>query len=69
MRTLAEAQTVAPTTIRDRILVTKEVKELGIYETWVKAVRMLDEDKVYIGFAEQYAVINAKIVDAATKDL
>lgn len=66
MRTLDEAQTIAQTTIRDRIFIAKEVKELGIYETWVKAVRAFEKDKIYIGFAEQYAAINAKIVAAAT---
>jgi hypothetical protein len=69
MRTLDEAQTVAQTTIRDRIFIAKEMKALGIYETWVKAARAFEKDMVYIAFAEQYAVINAKIVDAATKDL
>jgi hypothetical protein len=45
------------------------VKELKIYETWVKAARAFEKDMNYIPFAEQYAVVNAKIVDAATKDL
>ena len=66
MRALDEAQTVAQTTIRDRIFIAKEVKQSEIYETWVKAVRIFEKEKVYIGFAEQYAIINAKIVDAAT---
>jgi len=69
MRALDEAQTVAQTTIRDRIFIAKEVKELKIYETWVTAARAFEKDMIYIPFAEQYAVINAKIVDAATKDL
>ncbi len=69
MRTLDEAQTVAQTTIRDRIFIAKEVKELEIYETWVKAARAFEKDMTYMPFAEQYAVINAKIVDAATKDM
>lgn len=69
MRVVEEAQTVAQTTIRDRIFIAKEVKELGIYEAWVKAERTFEKDRVYIGFAEQYAVLNAKIVDAATKGL
>lgn len=69
MRTLDEAQTVAQTTIRDRIFIAKEVKALGVYETWVKAVQTFENDKVYIGFAEQYAILNAKIVAAATKGL
>lgn len=66
-RTLNEPQAVAQTTIRDRIFIAKEVKELGVYETWVKAVRTFEKDKVYTGFAEQYAILNAKIVEAATK--
>lgn len=66
MRALDEAQTVAQTTIRDRIFIAKDVKQLGIYETWVSAVRTFENDKVYIGFAGQYAIINAKIVNAAT---
>jgi hypothetical protein len=69
MRALDEAQTVAQTTIRDRIFIAKEVKELKIYETWVTAARAFEKDMIYIPFAEQYAVISAKIVDAATKDL
>jgi hypothetical protein len=69
MRALDEAQTVAQTTIRDRIFIAKEVKELKIYETWVTATRAFEKDMIYMPFAEQYAVINAKIVDAATKDL
>jgi hypothetical protein len=69
MRALDEAQTVAQTTIRDRVFIAKEVKELKIYETWVKAARAFEKDMNYIPFAEQYAVVNAKIVDAATKDL
>jgi hypothetical protein len=32
-------------------------------------VRAFGKDFTYIAFAEQYAVINAKIVDAATRDL
>lgn len=69
MRALDEARTVAQTTIRDRVFISKEVKDLNIYETWVKAARAFEKDMIYIPFAEQYAVINAKIVDAATKDL
>jgi hypothetical protein len=45
------------------------VKELKIYETWMTAARAFEKDMIYMPFAEQYAVINAKIVDAATKDL
>lgn len=41
MRTVDEAQTVAQTTIRDRIFIAKEVKELRIYEIWVKAEQRL----------------------------
>jgi hypothetical protein len=69
MRELDEAQTVAQTTIRDRIFIAKEVKELKICETWMAAARAFEKDMIYMPFAEQYAVINAKIVDAATKDL
>jgi hypothetical protein len=69
MRALDEAQTVAQTTIRDRIFIAKELKELKIYETWVGAARAFEKDMIYMPFAEQYAVLNAKIVAAATKDL
>jgi len=69
MQKLDEAQTLAQTTIRDRIFIAKEVKELKIYELWVSAARQFEKEKIYIPFAEQYALINAKIVGAATKGL
>jgi hypothetical protein len=68
-RKLSDAQTIAQTTIRDRIFIAKEVKNLKIYETWVTAARQFEVDKVYIPFSEQYALMNARIVDAATKDV
>jgi len=69
MRELDEAQTVAQTTIRDRIFIAKEVKELEIYKLWSTAARQFERDMTYIPFAEQYALINAKIVGAATKHI
>lgn len=69
MRAVDEAQTVAQTTIRDRVFIAREVKELNISETWAKAARAFEKDRTFMPFAEQYALINARIVDAATKDL
>jgi hypothetical protein len=66
-RAVEEAQTVAQTTIRDRIFIAKEVKHLDIYKTWVEAVETFERDRIYIAFAQQYAVINAKIVYTATR--
>jgi hypothetical protein len=64
-----EAQTVAQTTILDRMLIANSVKEIKIYETWVTATRAPEKEMFFMPLAEQYAVINSKIVDAATKDL
>jgi len=56
-------------TTRERIFIfiANAVKELGIYETSVKTERTFEKARVYICFAEQYALVNAKIVDAETK--
>jgi hypothetical protein len=67
-RKLREAGVVALRTIRDRIYISEDMKRLDIYKIWQTAVREFDDDHVYIAFAEKYALINAKIVAAATAE-
>lgn len=66
-RALSEAKSNALMTIRDRIFIAADVKRLEIYKLWKNAVEEYDRDYVYVPFAEKYALINALIVDAATR--
>ena len=66
---LHEAEANALMTIKDRIFIAADVKRLDIYKLWNSAVNEYNRDHVYIPFAEKYALINAKIVDAATSEV
>lgn len=66
---LHEAEANALMTIKDRIFIAADVKRLDIYKLWNSAVNEYNQDHVYIPFAEKYALINAKIVDAATSEV
>lgn len=56
-------------TIRDRIYIADDIAKLDIYKLWVSATNQFKSDGVYIYFSEQYALIRAKIIKAATEKL
>ena len=64
---LHEAESNALMTIKDRIFIAADVKRLDIYKLWNSAVNEYNRDHVFIPFSEKYALINAKIVDAANE--
>ena len=64
---LQDAEASALMTIRDRIFIAADIKRLDVYNLWISAVNEYNRDHVYIPFSEKYALINAKIVDAAVE--
>ena len=64
---LQDAEASALMTIRDRIFIAADIKSLDVYKLWNSAVNEYNRDHVYIPFSEKYALINAKIVDAAVE--
>jgi hypothetical protein len=67
-RVAREAAILALSTISDRIYIAKDVKELNIHKIWRDAANEFEHDHVFVAFGEKYALINAMIVDAATKE-
>jgi hypothetical protein len=63
-----DAEMLAVITIRDRVYIAEDIKRLNIYKIWRDAVNEFIEDHVFIAFSEQYALINAMVVDAANSD-
>ncbi len=66
-RAHAEMEAQALMTIRDRIFVAGELREMKLVEKWIKATRDFDNTRDYDAFAKSFGEITRLITEAANR--